>query len=161
MSKYAYAVALIAFAVLLGGVYWKGHVTGGKAVQAKWDADIAERAKAALAAEQAARAAEQAIQKAKHQVEVRYANARKDATDRAARAQSELDRLRDQLAARDRAAAQAAAACARSDGAATERQLFGHCATALAGMASEADRLSAQVGGLQAYVRDVCRQEVN
>lgn len=161
VSKYAYAVALIAFAVLLGGVYWKGHVTGGKAVQAKWDADIAERSKAALAAEQAARAREQALLAQKQKVEVTYANARKDAAVRASRAQSELDRLRDELAARDRAAGRDPATSAGTDGAATERELFGQCAAALTGLAGEADRLKARVEGLQGYVRQVCQTEGN
>lgn len=75
----------------------------------------------------------------------------------AAGARGERDRLRDELAARDRAAAEHPAAGGRADGAAVERELFGACADALQAVAGEADELAGQVKGLQRYVTNVVR----
>jgi hypothetical protein len=107
---------------------------------------------------EAARSREQGLAEARQKVEVQYAQHKKRVATAAAGAQSELGRLRDELATP--AAAGAASGdtrpAERADGAAVERQLLGQCAAALVGVAQDADRLAATVIGLQGYVRDVC-----
>jgi Tfp pilus assembly protein PilV len=142
----------VIFAVLvsitLATSHWKAYVAGKHSTLAHIQAE-------ALANEQAARAREQALVAAKHKAEEDHA-AFKLRTQRAvAGAQSELVRLRDTLANRQTAAT--ATTCTGTDAAATtERQLFGQCAEALAGVAQQADQLAAQVTGLQGYVSAVC-----
>lgn len=53
---YSRIAAAIALAVFLAGVYWKGHTSGAKSVQAEWDADVAQRTAQALEASETARA---------------------------------------------------------------------------------------------------------
>ncbi len=133
--------------------------TGRAVVRAQWDKDIAVRTQAALAAEQAARHREQDLVIARNRSEERYAQEKRKAASSASSANSELGRLRDQLAARNSASPQDSAANARANGAAgLERELLGHCAAALVGLAAEADRLEATVVGLQSYVKDVCQK---
>lgn len=109
------------------------------------------------AAEQAAREREQALNQARQKAEERYVEEKRRATVAAGRARTELDGLRDTLYALGApAAGQDPAAACRTDAGALERQLLGQCAAALVGVAGEADRLAAQVLGLQGYVREVC-----
>lgn len=110
------------------------------------------------AAEQGAREREQALNQARQKAEERYVEEKRLAAVAADRARAELDGLRDTLYALDApAAGQDPAAACRTDAGALERQLLGQCASALVGVAGEADRLAAQVLGLQGYVREVCR----
>jgi len=108
-------------------------------------------------AEQAARDREQALSVFRKQAEEKYVQEKNRAAAAASRARTELDGLRDALyASRPGPASQDAAATCRTDDTATQRELFGQCASALVGMAAEADRLAANVVGLQGYVRGVC-----
>ena len=100
---------------------------------------------------------EQALNQARQKAEERYVEKKRRATVAAGRARTELDGLRDTLYALGApAAGQDPAAACRTDAGALERQLLGQCAAALVGVAGEADRLAAQVLGLQGYVREVC-----
>lgn len=135
-------------AVTLTITHWKAYVAGKSAV-------LDQVKTTAMANERAARAREQALVDAKQKAEEAY-EAQKLINRRAiSGAQSELGRLRNTLTAR--AAAAPAATSPRTDAADTpERELFGQCAETLAGMAAEADRHTATVSGLQAYVKGVC-----
>jgi hypothetical protein len=107
-------------------------------------------------AEMAARQREQSLSLFKQQAEEKYVQEKRRAAAAASRAGAELDGLRNELyAARPGTAAQDPTPTGRADGA-TERELLGQCATALVGVAAEADRLAANVVGLQGYVKGVC-----
>lgn len=109
------------------------------------------------AAEQGAREREQALNQARQKAEERYVEEKRLAAVAAGRARAELDGLRDTLYTLDApAAGKGTTPACRVDAGAIERQLLGQCATALVGVAGEADRLAAQVLGLQGYVREVC-----
>lgn len=146
-------------AVLLAGTHWKAYVSGKQAVQVAWDRDIAARTAAALKAEQEAREKESKLLAARQASEAKYVQEKRKAAAAAAAAGSELDRLRDELAAAPPGgkACSDPAAPGRADGrAGLERELLGHCAQALVGLASEADGLEARLVGLQQYVKNVC-----
>lgn len=106
-------------------------------------------------AEQAARDREQALSVFRKQAEEKYVQEKNRAAAAASRARTELDGLRDAIY-RFTPVSQDPAATCRTDDTATQRELFGQCASALVGMAAEADRLAANVVGLQGYVRGVC-----
>ena len=148
----------IALAIALAASHAMAYRTGKATVRADWDRDIAERTTKALQAEQAARAKEQELLTARQKVEERYAAEKKRAQAAAAGAQSELDGLRNDLAARGTRETPADPATpARADGAGRlERELLGHCATALAELAGQADRPETKLVGLQDYGKDVC-----
>lgn len=118
----------------------------------------ADHAQAMQQAEQAARGREQALTQARKKAEDTYVEEKRRAADAATRSRDELGVLRNQLYAIGPAPArQNPATPLRVDGPGVERQLLGECAEALQGMAAEADRLAAVVGGLQGYVRNVCQ----
>lgn len=148
---YIRLVIVAIVAVVLAGTHWKVYLNGQKAVRAEYQAKQ-------LAAEQAARAREQQLVAQRQKVEELYVQEKRKAATAAAGARAELDRLRGQLAAGGPAPADPATA-PRADGASIESQLLGACATALVGVAEGADRLAAQVVGLQEYVRGVCRSQ--
>ena len=151
------ALAWIALAVALAISHGMAYKTGRAMVRADWDKDIEERNAQTLKAEQDARAKEQALQTAKQKVEVNYAAQKKRDAVALSNAQSELDQLRVTLAAVGSSAGQDTGTTARTDGAGRlERELLGHCATALAELAGQADRLETKLVGLQNYVKDVC-----
>lgn len=136
-------------AVVLAGTHWKAYINGQKAVRAEYQAKQ-------LAAEQAARAREQELVAQRQKVEELYVEEKRKAAAAAAGARTELGRLRDQLAA-GRPAPANPTPTTRADAGAIEGQLLGACASALVAVAEDADRLAAQVVGLQDYVRGVCR----
>lgn len=106
-------------------------------------------------AEQAARDREQALSGFRQQAEEKYVQEKNRAAAAASRARTELDGLRNAIY-RSTPVTQDSAAICRTDDTATQRELFGQCASALVGMAAEADRLAAVVLGLQGYVKGVC-----
>lgn len=149
----------IAFAIV--GVLILSHSfayrSGRAAIRAEWDKDIAVRLDQALELEKANRSKEHQLVAGRQNAEVRYVEEKRKAVAAAAGAQSELDRLRSTLAAPDPGACSDPASAARADGGARlERELLGQGAQALVGLAAEADRLEAQVIGLQQYVNQVC-----
>ena len=109
-------------------------------------------------AEQAARDREQTLSVFRQQAEEKYVKEKTRAAAAASRARTELDGLRDELYAfNPSSTGNAPATPSRADGAARlEGELLGQCATALVGMAAEADRLAANLIGLQGYVQGVC-----
>lgn len=109
-------------------------------------------------AEKMARDREQSLSVFRQQAEERYVQEKTRAAAAAGRARNELDGLRDELYAfRSSSACKDPATAGRADGAARlEGELLGQCAAALVGVAAEADRLAANVVGLQEYVKRVC-----
>ena len=109
-------------------------------------------------AEKAARDREQTLSVYRQQAEEKYVQEKTRAAAAANRARSELDGLRHELyAIGPSTAGKGAPATGRADGGARlEGELLGQCATALVGVAAEADRLAASVIGLQSYVKNVC-----
>jgi hypothetical protein len=148
MSRYAYTVAVALFLALLTASHWKVYHLGKTLKQAEFNQAVA-------AASERARAREQALVAAKQDVEVRYAQLKKRNEAAAAGARSELERLRDTLAQRP-AGADATASAGVDGGPGLEQQLLGRCAQTLLGLAVTADRLEAQIVGLQGYVNNVC-----
>jgi Tfp pilus assembly protein PilV len=113
-------------------------------VRAEMRAEIAERDAEAL---RLANTANARVTDGYHQ-QIRTAGAA------AARARTDLQRVRDELTQ------QAAATGAGTDAsAAAARQLLGECVGLLGESAATAGGLSAQVRGLQSYINDVCLNE--
>jgi ATPase subunit of ABC transporter with duplicated ATPase domains len=137
--------------VVLAGTHWKAYLNGRDAVRAQYQARE-------LAAHKAAREREQELVAQRQKAEELYVTEKRKAAAAAAGARTELGRLRDQLAA-GRPAPTDPATPIRVDGGSPEAQLLGACASALVGVAEDADRLAAQVIGLQAYVRGVCQKQ--
>jgi hypothetical protein len=147
----------LALALALVLSHFTAYRAGKNVVRAQWDNDKAERVSQALMAEQAARQREQELVAALHNTEKKYVEQRQKASVAAAGARTELERLRSELAApRGPAPADPATPIRADDRTGLESELLGHCATALVGLAQEADRLEAVVVGLQQYVRQVC-----
>lgn len=149
---YTHVAAAICAAVLAAWGTWQvqgWRYTGQIAQIQKAHAQLLQKA------EQAARDREQALLGFRQQAEEKYVQEKNRAAAAASRARTELDGLRDAIY-RSTPVTQDPAATCRTDDAATQRELFGQCASALVGMAAEADRLAANVVGLQGYVRGVC-----
>lgn len=150
-------IAAVVLAIL-SFTHFTAYRAGKGAVKREWERAVAEQREEVIKAQEQARKAEQALVVAKNEAEKRYVEQKRKAAADAAGSELLLRRLRDELAARDSAAAQAAAATPGIDGGAgLERNLFGACAQALVRMAQEADRLEATVVGLQGYVKNVCQ----
>lgn len=147
--------------VVLGATHFTAYRGGKATVRAAWDKERAELTAKALEAEQAARKKEQELVTQRQKLEEKYAQDKRKAAAAAAGAQSELDRLRDAIAAAPSCQAGAdPAAAGRAAGAARlELELLGACATALTDLAAEADRLETRVVGLQQYVKQVCLKQ--
>lgn len=111
-------------------------------------------------ASEEARAREATLNAARQKAEEFYVAEKRKAAAAARGARTELDGLRDELyALGTTAAGPGSATTCRVDAGTPERELLGQCAAALVGVAAEADRMAAQVIGLQGYVREVCRAE--
>lgn len=147
--------------VVLGATHFTAYRSGRAHVRAAWDKERAELAAKAVEAEQAARKKEQALLAQRQQAEKRYVDEKRKAATAALAAESALDGLRNTLAERDRelATADSATSARVNGGARLERDLLGSCATALVGLAEEADRLEARIVGLQSYVKQVCQKQ--
>lgn len=144
-------IALLALILIAAGA-WKlrrdGYKAGAESVRTEYAAKATQAAMAAMKTQER-------LQEAVQQVGNRHESAKRQNAAFAAGATAELDGLRDALAARDRASAQAAAPACGADAARVERELFGQCASALAGVAREADRVESKLTALQDYVRSV------
>jgi len=151
---------LIAAGIVTVGLiftHWFAYSAGQEHTQVRWDRQVSEQKTQALKAQDQAREKERNLIAERQKVEEKYVQQkRKDDLDAAA-ARTELERLRDELASPGRQACPDTASSGRAyAGVGLERELLGHCATALVGLAQEADRLEGLVVGLQGYVRNVC-----
>lgn len=144
-------LAAAILAVVMVFTHWRAYDAGKSSVLNKYQAYIAD-------IERATRAREHQLTQAKQQAEERYETEKRNAATANAGARAELERLRRTLAQRQTPrAAQAPAPIARIDAASPpERQLLGECAQTAVEVAGDADRLAAQLTGLQDYVRHVC-----
>ena len=150
---YARIAAAIALALFLSGVYWKGHTSGAKSVQAEWDADVAQRTAQALEASEAARTREKELSRQVETQRGKYAEQIKNTRTVAAAAGVGMRELQSALAGP--AAAASASATARSDDAARARVVVGACAQTVQGLAALLDERNQQLVGLQDYVRAI------
>lgn len=146
---------LAAILAALSFTHGFAYKAGKSAVRADWDKDKAEQVARALDAEKAARAKEQSLQAEKTKVEARYAAEKKRNAAASASLNTELDGLRNALAAADAAGTNSAAAC-RTD-ADPRNRIIGECASVATQVAIAYDRLAAQHIGLQDYVKAVCK----
>lgn len=147
------AAVVVAFAVAAGG--WKGYSLGKESVQAEWDADVAERTAAALAASEAARKVEQELQTKVGRVDRAYQEQKRATAHVAAAAADGLRNLETILAAPAVASSGAVASGGNHGAGSIERELLGSCAATLARMGQEADRMALKVLTLQEYVRTI------
>lgn len=139
-------VSLIAASLIAVAAYWIGRMDGRDIERVKWQALATEASERVRQIEKERfRASEIAARN--HAAEMAKVRAAASAS------RGELDRLRDVLAARDRA--DAAGAGPRLDGATIERQLFAQCAAAIAELAGEADADAARLRGWQHRARTV------
>ena len=152
---YARIAAAIALALFLSGVYWKGHTSGAKSVQAEWDADVAQRTAQALEASETARKREQELSRQVETQRGKYAEQIKNTRTVAAAAGVGMRELQSALAGP--AAAASASATARSDDAARARVVVGACAQTVQGLAALLDEREQQLLGLQAYVSAISK----
>lgn len=150
---YARIAAAIALALFLSGVYWKGHTSGAKSVQAEWDADVAQRTAQALEASETARKREQELSRQVETQRGKYAEQIKNTRTVAAAAGVGMRELQSALAGP--AAAASASATARADDAARARVVVGACAQTVQGLAALLDERNQQLVGLQDYVRAI------
>lgn len=123
----------------------EARVEGRKEIQAKWDAAEAERDRIATADRLRMVNANLGVQDA-YRKRVVAANAAASA------AQSELDRLRDEIVS---GRPETTGTPAGTDDA-RDSQLLVECASRYTEVAREADRLATKVTGLQEYVSQVC-----
>ena len=91
-------IAIVAL-VVLGATHWKAYHTGLKVAQAEAQQKELQAQQVVLQAEQKARAKEQLLVTERQKLEERYVQEKRKAASAAAGAESELDRLRDELAA--------------------------------------------------------------
>lgn len=152
---YSRIAAAIALAVFLAGVYWKGHTSGAKSVQAEWDADVAQRTAQALEASETARKREQELSRQVETQRGKYAEQIKNTRTVAAAAGVGMRELQSALAGP--AAAASASATARADDAARARVVVGACAQTVQGLAALLDERNQQLVGLQAYVSAISK----
>lgn len=143
--------AAAVLALLLAGTHWKAYISGQQAVRAQYVA-------AQLQAEKAARLREQQLIEEKQKAEAVYVDQKRKAAVAVSGARTELERLRDALATRS-PSEPATASPRAADRAGLEQHLLGQCASALVGMAAEADRLETLVVGLQGYIKNVCLEK--
>lgn len=144
-------IAAAVLALVLTATHWKAYDAGNTSALIKYQAQLAE-------VERATRAREHQLIAAKQQAEERYETEKLNAATANAGARAELERLRRRLAQRQTVRTDTTPAPSPSIDAAapTERQLLGQCAQTAVEVAGDADRLAAQLTGLQDYVRNVC-----
>ena len=137
----------IVLAVFFAGANLTSYRAGRANVRAEWTA-------ATLASNEATRQREKALSIANQGVDrdLQIDKARRAAADRATA--NSLRDFQTALAAIDHPAAPSGA----NGTGGLERELLSSCATALAELAKEADRLESKVVGLQGYVGGVCLQ---
>lgn len=143
---YQALAGVLAILAILGGAVGFGYSSGKVKVQRAWDTAIEAQVKSDQ---------REALRKmeANHGNGLNYAKLAQTAAVNLSRANSELERLRNVLASPAPAQSDADS---WSDGPSPTAVLLSECSGRYAEVAGAADRLSAQVSGLQGYARDVC-----
>lgn len=142
----------LALSLALLGSHWKAYKIGGDQVTHVWDAEKLEQAKDLAKFSEAARSKEQEIQASTRKVTNDYYRQKQAHAVAAGRAADSLRDLQAELAKPGTCGDPGAPAGAYGPRG-LERELLSHCATALAGLATEADRLENKVVGLQGYIK--------
>lgn len=146
-----------AIAALLAWGGWNRLQARHAAADAAAAAASARDHAAAAQGEREARAIEQQRARVAQEKADAYARERQRAAAAAADARTELDRLRDALAAASAAGAASspAGSAGGADGASRARLVVGECSAALHAVAEAADTCDAKLTGLQEWVRGV------
>lgn len=143
--------------VAIGGVAFGLTATHFRAYDAGRTSEINKHQALLAEVERAARAREHQLTAAKQQAEERYELEKVNAATANAGARAELERLRHKLAQRQTLRNTTATPRTGFDATTpSERNILGNCAQTAVEVAGDADRLAAQLTGLQDYVRTVC-----
>lgn len=142
-------LGVVAFAVGTGG--WLGYRFASDRCATR----VAAYEQAAREASEAARHREQEMHDAIEAVQREYMQQVQAGQRDAAGARAELKRVRNSIAARERAAAEAARAAGRVDAAAAERDVLRACTAELVAVAQDADRIAIRLIQLQGYVKSI------
>jgi hypothetical protein len=142
----------LALSLALSGLLWKAYKIGGDQVTRAWDADKLEQARDLAKFSEAARSKEQEIQANTRKVTNDYIAQKKLHAAAAARSADSLRDLQAELATPAQSCGDPATPSRTNATVGLERELLGQCAKALTELAADADRLEAQVVGLQGYV---------
>lgn len=147
--------ALLGILAVCGGALYKAYEMGGDEPRAELAAYKAEQIEKALTASEQNRKTEQAMAEKLRKANDEYAKLQKLNADSA----RDLDRVRGdfQTAINSRCTANPTAPGCADAGGGLERELFGHCASALSELAVQADRLETKVIGLQAYIKSITK----
>lgn len=143
-------------AVLAWGAWQKHRAEGATRAAAQQEQAAAVQAAAAAGERQARQLEQTYVDNVRSATDAYSANLRR-ARASAADTRSELDRLRDAIAATPAAcsASAGASAAGRADGAGDVRAVLGNCARSLSQLAEAADADAARLTALQAYVRAI------
>lgn len=142
----------IALAIALAASHWKAYTSGGKSVQAEWDAQTLALTQAALAAEAANRAKEQVLQTKVQKVSAEYAKQKQVNADLA---KSLDDSVRELRSAIDSASAEVASSPSGADGD-PRLGIIAECSGVVAALEFGNKKLASQVKGLQDLTSGVC-----
>ena len=147
--------ALLGIVVVCGGALYKAYEMGGDEPREELADYKAEQVEKALTASEQNRKTEQAKAAKLRKAQDEYAKLQKLNADSA----RDLDRVRGdfQTAINSRCTANPTAPGCADAGGGLERELFGHCASALSELAVQADRLETKVIGLQAYIKSITK----
>lgn len=153
-------IVLIMSLALLGS-HWKAFKSGDKKGDARvtsaWNAEKLEQAKDLAKFSEAARTKEAEMQANTRKVINDYHTQKKLHDADAASAANSLRDITDELAIAPETCNDPATAKRANGAIGLERELLIQCAKALTNLASDADRLEAQVVGLQGYIKGVAQ----
>lgn len=143
--------ALVAILAALAATHYKAYHMGGAEARAELAERNAELMAEAVTQSEANRKAEQAMAAKLRKAQDDYAKLQKANADNLV----VLDRVRGdfQTALNSRCTANPTAPGCTDAGGRLERELLGHCASALSELAGQADRLESKVVGLQDYIK--------
>lgn len=147
--------ALAGILVVVAATHWKAYSMGGAEARAELAERNAELMAESVTQSEANRKTEQAMAAKLRKAQDEYAKLQKLNADSA----RDLDRVRGdfQTAINSRCTANPTAPGCADAGGGLERELFGHCASALSELAVQADRLETKVIGLQAYIKSITK----
>lgn len=147
--------ALVGILVVVAATHWKAYSMGGAEARAELAERNAELMAESVTQSEANRKTEQVMAAKLRKAQDEYAKLQKLNADSA----RDLDRVRGdfQTAINSRCTANPTAPGCADAGGGLERELFGHCASALSELAVQADRLETKVIGLQAYIKSITK----
>lgn len=144
----------LALSLALSASHWKAYKIGGDQVTRAWDADKLVQANELTKLSEASRAKEQKMQEQTRKVTNDYYRQKQAHAAAAVRSADSLRDLQAELA-KPGACGDPTTPSGANATVGLERELLGQCAKALTELGADADRLEAQVVGLQGYVSGV------